>query len=355
MSKRFIQVAAVLLLLLLVVVESGSDLKQRVAEEHEGMTFPMNTEAVEESGQEVNMENADKKWEDTILFRGGYSGVDAWMDFTNGVITGDGCFADVPQCLWGKWVVMEKWVNSIYGWEANVEDGWIGTSIELYPHNFGFENQSDERMYYGHVMAVEDPWKYYYEVGRYWELDISGDYYFIFEFSIEHEPKEMQEVYASSCILVSENEMVVFAPRHVAYKLEKTECYDVGEDDGSFEVDSLSYDICRGVWKAVKAVRTDGTLDLTDCMETRLVLSKYKKLSWRILGRSNETVDRFARLIGVGENNGYLVCFNLYETWFWDQMILIDDMTAILVKGDNLFWAIRTSDPVEDRIYELLP
>lgn len=346
MSKRFIQIVVLLFLLLLTAVEAGQDLKIRSVEKYEDCFF-----------QCEGMENEEKEWENTVLFNGGYLGVDAWMDFTNSVITEDGCFADISQCIWGKWVVTEKWVNSIYGWEANVEDGWIGTSIELYPHNFGFENQSDERMYYGHVMAVEDPWKYYYEVGRYWELDISGDYYFVFEFSIEHEPKEMQEVFASSCILVSENEMVVFAPRHVAYKLEKTECYDVGEDDGSFEVDSLSYDIYRGVWKAVKAVRTDGTLDLTDCMETRLVLreSKYKKITWRVLGRSNETVDRFARLIGVGENNGYLVCYNLYEMCFWDQMILIDDMTAILVKGDNLFWAIRTSDPVEDRIYELLP
>ncbi|MBD5530660.1 MAG: hypothetical protein HDQ98_00445 [Lachnospiraceae bacterium] len=354
MSKRFIHVMAVLLLLLLVAVESGRDLKQRMAEEYEGMTFPMNTGAVEESGQEVNMENADKKWEDTILFRGGYSGVDAWMDFTNGVITGDGCFADIPQCLWGKWVVTEKWVNNIYGWDAKVQDEWIGACIELLPENFGFEDQSNETVYFANVHAVEDLWEYYYEVGIYWELGIRGDYYFEFEFKVGYKP---EEIFVRNFMLISENEIVIPVTRYAAYKLEKTENYDVGEADCAFVRNGHDYDICYGEWEAVNVVRTNGTLDISACMKERLVLREREDeyLVWRVLGRSNETVDRFARMIGVGENNGYLICYNLPRDCFWDQMILIDDMTAILVKGGNLFWAIRTSDPVEDRIYELLP
>lgn len=92
-------------------------------------------------------------------------------------------------------------------------------------------------------------------------------------------------------------------------------------------------------------------------MEERLVIRKREDmdLTWRVLGRSNETVDRFVRMIGLGEDNGYLICYNLPKDCFWEQMILIDDMTAILAKGYNLFLARRISDPEEDRIYRTLP
>lgn len=357
MSKRFIRVAVVLLLLLLTVVESERGSKRRAVEEYEGMTFPVNTGAVEESGRDAESEG--KEWENTVLFNRGYSGIDAWMDFTNEVITEDGCFANIPQCIWGKWVVTEKWINAVYGWDANVEDEWIGMSMELRPDSFRFESQCDETVYWPNVMAVKDPWDDYYDygIGKYWDLGIRGEYYFQFEFAYGYGPRELQEISARWCILSSDDEMIVFVPQHAAYKLEKAESYDVGKKDGSFEENGYNYDIYYGVWQAVKAVRTDETLDLNDCMETRLVLRdvEYKTLTWRVLGRSDETVDRFARMVGVGENNGYLICYNLYEKCFWDQMIQINDMTAILVKEGNLFWAIRTSDPVEDRIYSTPP
>ena len=69
------------------------------------------------------------------------------------------------------------------------------------------------------------------------------------------------------------------------------------------------------------------------------------------LGRSIEAVDELADLVGVSESNQYLIIYNLSETYFGEQMICIDDMTAVLVKGDNLFRVKRISDPIEDGIY----
>lgn len=36
---------------------------------------------------------------------------------------------------------------------------------------------------------------------------------------------------------------------------------------------------------------------------------------------------------------------------FWDQMILKDEMTVVLVKDDNYFWAKRISETEEFGMY----
>lgn len=90
-------------------------------------------------------------------------------------------------------------------------------SIELQPDSFGFGSRSDETMYYAHVMAVEDPWKWYEDTGIYWELGIRGDYYFVFQYGA----RQATGIFTSIFMMVSENEIVIPFTRYSAYKLEK--------------------------------------------------------------------------------------------------------------------------------------
>ena len=81
MGKNFTQAAVVLFLLLLAVVGAGQDLEKKAEKEQEGMTFSLNTRAVEGAGREVSAEGGNEEWKDTVLFCSGYSGVDVWVDF----------------------------------------------------------------------------------------------------------------------------------------------------------------------------------------------------------------------------------------------------------------------------------
>ena len=72
-------------------------------------------------------------------------------------------------------------------------------------------------------------------------------------------------------------------------------------------------------------------------------------ISGRVLYRAEKT-----REIEIVGDNTYVGCFEFSEEYYWDEMIMKDGMTAILVKGNDLYWAERKSDPVEDGIYHEL-
>ena len=73
----------------------------------------------------------------------------------------------------------------------------------------------------------------------------------------------------------------------------------------------------------------------------------------RVFSVWDEEVYELAELIDTGDNT-YVGCFEFSEEYYWDEMIMKDGMTAILVKGNDLYWAERKSDPVEDGIYHEL-
>ena len=66
----------------------------------------------------------------------------------------------------------------------------------------------------------------------------------------------------------------------------------------------------------------------------------------------NEKISDLAELMDTG-NNAYICCYKFSRNYFWDEMIIQDGMTAIVVKDGNLYWAKRKSDPVADGIYNL--
>ena len=44
------------------------------------------------------------------------------------------------------------------------------------------------------------------------------------------------------------------------------------------------------------------------------------------------------------ENEFCVVFYEFSEDFFWDKMILKDEMTVVLVKDNNYFWAKRMSE-----------
>lgn len=55
-------------------------------------------------------------------------------------------------------------------------------------------------------------------------------------------------------------------------------------------------------------------------------------------------ISEFARILEK-EGDELIVFFEISEDYDWDFMIVKDGMTAVVMKGENLYWVERKSDP----------
>lgn len=259
-------------------------------------------------------------------------------------------FIEDTQCIWGTWVITEVWAGEVF-----IEDNdRIGTIVKILPESFSYGDDTSEEIigYTTEALAVIGQDEHFREIGAYGELGMTGDYFL--KFGPEWDDYKLDIFPFTDFILLSETEMMIPCARSGRILLEKV------QDDQLVEVDvdvslliGSPHSVCYGKWIITEVIKTDGTLEEELYIGTTLQTSKQMEsfTSCRALGRSIEVVDELADLVGVSESNQYLIIYNLSETYFWEQMICIDDMTAVLVKGNNLFRVKRISDPIEDGIY----
>ena len=56
-----------------------------------------------------------------------------------------------------------------------------------------------------------------------------------------------------------------------------------------------------------------------------------------------KSIEKLVEAMGL-ENEFFVVFYEFSEDCFWDKMILKDEMTVVLVKDNNYFWAKRMSE-----------
>ena len=263
-------------------------------------------------------------------------------------LTNDYLIEDI-QCVWGTWVITEVWAGS----SCLEDDELIGTKVKILPESFSFGDDTSEEIigYTTEVLAVIGRDEHFREIGTYHELGMIGDYFL--KFGPEWDDYKLNIFRFTDFILLSETEMMIPCARSGRILLEKVQEDHVVEADTPLLVGVYTHSVCYGEWIITDAIKTDGTLEEELYIGAKLQTSKQMGsfTSCRALGRSVEAVDELADLVGINANNQYIICYNLSEDYSWEQMICIDDMTAVLVKGSNLFRVKRISDPMEDRIY----
>lgn len=253
------------------------------------------------------------------------------------------------QCIWGTWVITEVWA----GQNCLEEDDKIGTMVKILPESFSYGDDTSEEIigYSTEVLAVIGQDESFREIGTYGGLGMTGDYFLIFHPSWDDYKSDIFPF--TAFILLSETEMMIPCARSDRILLEKVQDDQIVEADTPLLVRS-PHSVCYGEWIITDAIKTDGSLEEESYIGKILQTSEKLKsvTSCRVLGRSMEAVDELADLVGINENNQYVIIYDLSEDhYFWEQMICIDDMTAVLVKGNNLFHVQRISDPIKDGIY----
>ena len=153
-----------------------------------------------------------------------------------------------------------------------------------------------------------------------------------------------------SFLFPSDTELIIISGR-VLYRAEKTREMEIEGDNPLLHASSHN-SMCYGMWKITGIVEKDEEAKSGKHIGEMFITSEERNsfTACRIYSVENEKIHELAELMDIGDNT-YIGCFEFSEDYYWDVMIMKDGMTAILVKGNDLYWAERKSDPVEDGIY----
>jgi len=257
-------------------------------------------------------------------------------------------FNRIPQCFWGTWIMTEE-LHGQYGWNE-CRDEFQELTVKFTPGKFSFQNESREiPYYYCEIIAIEDSDGYFREAGQFKELGLEGQYYLKFYSHWDDLKDEIGLLW--DYILVSETELIIPDARNGMYRMEKIEEYSVMEDEADCLEIIPNQSICYGIWEVTEELG-----------EPYAPISIGYKIGTfgnpcsfdycRVLDRNEKLADETAELIGLGDNNNYLVYCKFSKDYFWDYMIIIDGMTAVVIKGEYIYRVKRISDPEKDCIYD---
>ena len=255
---------------------------------------------------------------------------------------------EIQQCIWSEWKITEKYYGGA-GWkECPDEDDSKNVYIQFFPDKIIYDGRvSEVSSYYNKFLAIKDEDALLYDM-RFKDLGFCGDYFFYFEPS--YADIKQKTCPFSSFYLLNDKELIILSGR-VLYKAEKT-----GEIESSKPLGTSSFNsMCYGLWEITGNVINDENATNKDYIGETLTTSKELNsfTACRVFSVQNEEIYELVELMDIGENT-YIGCFEFSEDYCWDEMIMKDGMTAILVKGNNLYWVERKSDPVEDGIYHEL-
>lgn len=252
------------------------------------------------------------------------------------------------QCIWGTWVVTEYWIG-----RSCLEDSdSIGKNIGIYPHSFAFGDKECSELagYVTECIAIKGENEYFREIATFQELGMTGNYFLEFH-PLFHEG-ELDIFPFTTFLLMSSNEIMIPIASNSRMILEKVSDYD-GAEDMPLMVSEYGNSICYGTWEIEDVL--SGETEIGEGMSIGTLIEIRKKVksftSCKVLDEVDAIIGDFLQSAHMESKNEYLVYYNFSDDYSWDQMICIDDMTAIIVKEGNLFLIKRISNPVEDNVY----
>lgn len=256
--------------------------------------------------------------------------------------------SEIQQCIWDEWKITEMYYGGT-GWqECPEEDSCKDVYIQFMPDKIIYDGQESKvSLYYNQFLAIENENVLFHGV-PYMDLGFQGDYFLILEADyVDIEDRACPFFYF---VFPSDTELIITSGR-VLYRAEKTRQVETAGDNPLLEA-STSNSMCYGIWKVIGHVEGEEEGKCGKCIGDIFVTSEKLNsfIASRIFSVQNENICELAELMDIGDNK-YIGCFEFSEDYYWDMMIMKDGMTAMLIKGNDLYWAERISDPVEDGIY----
>lgn len=253
--------------------------------------------------------------------------------------------ADAQQCIWGEWEINKGYYGGV-GWQECI-DNKKGMHIQFLPDSIVCNGQAtDVDIYYNQLLAIDGEDARYYEM-KFRDLGFRGDYYLDFEACYVDTKQNICPF--KFFLLLSDTELIILSGKNM-YKAEKVR--DI-EECGALEFHGF-YNICYGLWEVTGSVKKNGKTKRMQYTGEEFLTDRELNsfVSCRVFSVQNEKVSEVAELMNTG-NNTYICCYEFSDNYFWDEMIIKDGMTAIVVKDGNLYWAKRKSNPKTDGIYNL--
>ncbi len=254
--------------------------------------------------------------------------------------------AEIQQCIWGEWRINEMYFGGA-GWQE-CEDERKGVCIQFLPDKIVYDGQAaGVTTYHNQLLAIEDRNALFHEV-KLKDLGFAGDYFLEFEASYTDIRQDVCPF--SFFLLLNDTELIILSGRAM-YKAEKT-----GEIEEYKPLEaSDSYSMCYGSWEIIGNVEGKEETKSEQHIEKEFMTSKELNsfAACRVFSVKNEKVYELANLMDV-DNNTYVCCYEFSEDYYWDEMIMKDRMTAILIKENKWYWAKRKSDSVENGVYHEL-
>ena len=241
------------------------------------------------------------------------------------------------QYIWGVWQITG--IREGDTWDET--DELVGAVYEMLPESCSYKSKT---------------WSYTVELGgyeaspivRWFEYNIGNmlptpaGYYLSFGEVKPGEEYARSRSAFSPCILTDEKEMLAFWGRRV-YRMEKVVDYDdIVEGKDFFRAD---YGLWSGEWVVTEVLKSEqhdaeeyiGMNFSTKSMEDNEICDFY------LVDTGEKSIEKLVEAMGL-ENEFFVVFYEFSEDCFWDKMILKDEMTVVLVKDNNYFWAKRMSE-----------
>ena len=153
--------------------------------------------------------------------------------------------------------------------------------------------------------------------------------------------------------LVDENRMVGYSGR-VPFLLEKIEEYEETEENRHFDFVPTEHGFWCGEWEVMGSLRInegDSEQYIGMNFDTSGKDSERKKITGLYpIAVEEESIEKLVEEMELEDETSVIFC-DFSDDCFWDQMILKDEMTVVLVKDDNYFWAKRISETEEFGMY----
>lgn len=243
-------------------------------------------------------------------------------------------FEGINQCIWGTWVITEVW----YGYSLHNEDERTNTVIKILPQSFSYGEKTSTELdgYLVNLMAIKDNDNVFFDIDTFQNLGMNGEYCLMLHPCWDDHEKNIFPLWGF--VLLSETEMIIPCAGHTRCMLKKIEDFDTTVGDVPLMAGEQAVrSSCYGKWYIAEKLTKDKMFKNDSYIGQIVTVKRGGFASCRVFGRSEEKIDELAVLIGVGNENKYLVCYDFPEDYIWDQMICVDDRTAVLVKGSELF------------------
>ncbi len=245
---------------------------------------------------------------------------------------------DEKQYIWGIWTVTGIWKPGS-GWSE--DDNWVGGTYEIMPDGWFYKNQTDTLSaklagYYVSPRA-SSYFKYYncnYDVDYCLEIeDIPGEYL-----------SSNDDALFSFLFLADEKEMLATSGRSL-FRLNKTEDFDeVAAENGFTEP---GYGIWYGEWEVTEALKENNE-NARQYIGERLELgSKDMKQycsRFYFVEAEEKSIAKLVEMMELREEQHFVAFYEMSDDFYWDKIIIKDEMTIILEKDGNYFEAARISE-----------